>query len=332
VPSSTAAPPEKAVFCCEKIKEEQTMASNWSQIDMQFPSFTGKETTEEKVTRDGDFEDYTVDEAGSASVVFKANPDTGGRGIQIITGVGELCTMAVRTANIPPVYGNTWERDDNRDHRARKQVLYIGDMLGIRLLPKINGVEQPLLPLTDGKINSEIDRECAFNVTWKLLARKIPNHSVYSDSNYTVNLRDMFPFDYLAVSTDARESVYQLIMHRRKIVTGRTVPGRRGAWIDPQRTITREEMAKVYALCVADAEVIRAYDERIGSSVELLTTEQASKLPRGTGVRTVRDLLSGKTFKRLLYGRLADICVCITAIPLVLLRQEPTKEQGMLMK
>jgi hypothetical protein len=40
-------------------------------------------------TRDGDFEDYTVDEAGSASVVFKAHPDTGGRGIQIITGVGD---------------------------------------------------------------------------------------------------------------------------------------------------------------------------------------------------------------------------------------------------
>jgi hypothetical protein len=38
---------------------------------------------------EGVFEDYTVDGDGLVSVVFKANPDTGGRGIQVITGVGD---------------------------------------------------------------------------------------------------------------------------------------------------------------------------------------------------------------------------------------------------
>jgi hypothetical protein len=175
-----------------------------------------------------------------------------------LVSIGELCALAVRAADITSVLND----ETKYDHWARKYVTYVGSINGVRLSPPLPqdvlGLPVSLLPAEI--INRPIQRQYAFDVAWKIVASKrLRRSNTYSDGLYQRYFDNNGIRDYNEASSGTRESIYEL--GRRGIVTGVTVQGSDVIRLAPRESLNRAMMSKVIALCVADAEVIRLYDE-----------------------------------------------------------------------
>jgi hypothetical protein len=146
--------------------------------------------------------------------------------------VGQLCAIAVRTANIPPFYGDSW-RSDPGDHWAKKYVDYVWDERGLRVHEQTGDV-----------ISLPITRQFAFNIAWRMVAINDDRFAEYPYNNelYDLHVRNRVT-DIAAVHDYNEEGIYQLV--RNGIVTGRS-----SRILYPAGTLTRAELSRLVALCI----------------------------------------------------------------------------------
>jgi N-acetylmuramoyl-L-alanine amidase len=157
--------------------------------------------------------------------------------------VGELCAMAVRAADIPPVYGEIWDSQHPNMHWARKYVDYVSVERGI----SINGQNQS----GDQDINTPIRRQYAMNILWHIVGAALGKLKQYKYDAEGFNKYVTFS-DSNEIRPYNMESVYQLVRNQ-------VVEGFPNGTLGPNDNLTRAEAGKILAFCVADKQEVEGF-------------------------------------------------------------------------
>ena len=150
--------------------------------------------------------------------------------------VGELCAMVVRAANITI--------QNLADNWTKQKEQYVERVMeeGIKLSPF--GSPSP---------DEIIQRQYAFNAAWHIVASSQSHTMAYTVQPTALQM--MFQ-DYDTIDPEIRTAIHQVV--ENGIVTG----VRDNSWkryLLPQKELSREEISKVLALCLAEEEDIHDF-------------------------------------------------------------------------
>jgi hypothetical protein len=129
------------------------------------------------------------------------------------------------------------EREDAWSEQARIYTEYVRNTRGIRVHGSTGSVHN--LPVT---------REYAMNIAWHMVAAgRFGRNNVFNEDVYRTGFIPRFPQDAWDVHPHVREAVYELVYYG--IVDGRIENNVR--LIAPNENLTRAELCKIFALCIA---------------------------------------------------------------------------------